>query len=280
MNKKFFSLVSIIALSLSLTSCNNDNIEPESNSISSIIEDRDYSLGEYEVVSEIKRDPYVFTQGLEYMPNGNILESSGQYGQSFIRILTPEGKEAVRENNDPSVFAEGATLIKGNKIAQLTWKNKKGYLRDPKTLKTLNTFMYSTEGWGLCYDNNMDVVWRSDGTDTITAHNPDSMQEFSTFEVTAYQDGKPIKVTGINELECVGDYVYANVFTRNEILKISTKNWIVEKVYDMTPLVNEVDERLHLNREQVLNGIAYDKKEKDFLITGKMWDVGYKVKLD
>ena len=34
------------------------------------------------------------------------------------------------------------------------------------------------------------------------------------------------------------------------------------------------------DRNAVLNGIAYDKQRDTFVITGKMWDLAFELKLD
>ena len=46
-----------------------------------------------------------------------------------------------------NLFAEGITILE-DKLFMLTWKSNKGLVFDKNTLALLDTFEYSTEGWG------------------------------------------------------------------------------------------------------------------------------------
>ena len=52
----------------------------------------------------------------------------------------------------------------GNRVYQLTWKERTGFVYDKDTLQPLDTFTISSDGWGLTHDGNRLI--RSDGTST------------------------------------------------------------------------------------------------------------------
>lgn len=233
----------------------------------------------YTVVGSRQKDP-AFTQGLEYH-DGTLIESSGLYGKSFIRTLDAETltpKETTQL--DPKVFAEGLTVI-DDTVAHLTWRERTGSLLKVDTLEHSGDFSYNGEGWGLCHDENNKVVWRSDGSAMLYAHNPKTWEVEKTLNVVS--DGKPLE--RINELECVGDDIYANVFTTNLIVKIDSSTGEVIRIYDMSPLVEQIDmQKITLKSgvdptEAVLNGIAYDSHRQRFTVTGKYWDKVFDVQL-
>ena len=87
------------------------------------------------------------------------------------------------------------------------------------------------EGWGLTHDS--EYLYATDGTDKLFKINPVDFSIVSSVQVTD-QHGKAIKY--INELELVGDYVYANVLPLNIIIKIDKNTGIVSKTWDMKKL--------------------------------------------
>jgi hypothetical protein len=71
----------------------------------------------------------------------------------------------------------------------------------------------------------------------------------------------------LNELECVGQTVYANVWGSDSIIAIDKTTGEVESTIDASVLTeNESD-----GYNDVLNGIAYFPERDAFLITGKNW---------
>jgi glutamine cyclotransferase len=87
-------------------------------------------------------------------------------------------------------------------------------------------------------------------------------------------DGQP--VTRLNELECVGSLVYANVWQTNDILEIDPGTGVVSAVIDATPLTMRAME-LASSDMDVLNGIAFDPSDGNFLVTGKLWPAIFEV---
>ena len=71
----------------------------------------------------------------------------------------------------------------------------------------------------------------------------------------------------LNELECVGQTVYANVWGSDSIIAIDKSTGEVGLTIDASMLAeNESD-----GYNNVLNGIAYVSEQDAFLITGKNW---------
>ena len=82
----------------------------------------------------------------------------------------------------------------------------------------------------------------------------------------------------INELEYVNGKIFANTyqFDKDVAVIIDPKNGMVEGVIDFSGLKDRVNQHPKLD---VLNGIAYNKKNKTFFITGKNWDKLFEIKI-
>jgi glutaminyl-peptide cyclotransferase len=77
-------------------------------------------------------------------------------------------------------------------------------------------------------------------------------------------------VNGLNELECVGGDVFANVFRQRRIARIDAtsgqlRSWLDTGGILFTEGVGGI------TGIDVLNGIAYVPERERFLITGKYW---------
>jgi glutamine cyclotransferase len=86
-----------------------------------------------------------------------------------------------------------------------------------------------------------------------------------------------MKIKELNELEFVNGFIYANVWQTNWIVKVDPSNGKVVGKVDFSALGNEI--RAIDPNADVLNGIAYDKNSRAFLITGKLWPKSYLVRL-
>ncbi|NUQ87074.1 MAG: glutaminyl-peptide cyclotransferase [Glycomyces artemisiae] len=218
-----------------------------------------------EVIESYPHDPGSFTQGLELAEHpeyGAVLyESAGLYGESDIRITDPATGEVLASQDLPAEdFAEGLTLT-DDAVWQITWQEHHAYKRDPVTLDVLETVEYDGEGWGVCYDGERLVM--SDGSDTLTFRDPATFEPAGTVKVTL--DGEP--VYSINELECTGGQVWANLWQTDQIVRIDPATGEVGAVVDATGLLSD-DEA---SGADVLNGIAAAEEEGTFYITGKQW---------
>jgi glutamine cyclotransferase len=223
-----------------------------------------------EVLSVWPHDPNAFTEGLLWY-NGFLYESSGRYGQSNLRKLDPQtGLVLLQIDNPTSVFGEGIALD-GSRIFQLTWRENIGYVYDLNTLAQMETISYEGEGWGLCFDGQS--FFMSNGSAFIYERDPKTFAVLRIVQVI--QNGEPIGK--LNELECVGDLIYANVWITNNILRINKTTGEVTGVVDASGLLSP-EEITQIGSEGVLNGIAYDPKDNVFLITGKLWPKLFEVK--
>jgi glutaminyl-peptide cyclotransferase len=214
-----------------------------------------------EVVTEYPHDTNAFTQGI-LLHEGTFYESTGRIGT--LRQVELTTGEILRSVDVPvEYFAEGLALV-DDKLIQLTWQAEEAIVYDLKTFEVIDTFSYPGEGWGLCFDGQS--LYRSDGSDIIFQHDPD------TFEITGqiYVTVQDEPVLQINELECVGDDIYANVWQTDYILQIEKATGYVNAVIDASRLLT-AEERSALESNAVLNGIAYDEENDVFYITGKLW---------
>ncbi len=219
------------------------------------------------VLATYPHDPEAFTQGLVW-DGGRMFESTGLEGHSSVREVALNTGEVLRkEDLPPDVFGEGLALV-DDRLIQITWKNETAFQWRKDTFEDLGHFLYQGEGWGLCLDGERLVM--SDGSDTLTFRDPASFRILSQQTVTL--QGQP--VNRLNELECVGDDVYANVWLTDWIYRIDKDTGRVNAVIDAAGL---------LDREQaptadVLNGIAYRPETDTFLITGKLWPTMFEVR--
>lgn len=220
------------------------------------------------VVRQYPHDKTAFTQGLLWH-DGVMYESTGQYGESSLRkVRLQDGKVLARRELDPDLFGEGLALV-DDQLVQLTWRAGLALVSDLATLERRATVRYSGEGWGLCFDGTALVM--SDGSSILEFRDPESLEVLR--EVRVVKEGVP--VPRLNELECVGSEVYANVWRSNEILRIDSKTGRVTASIDASNLLT----RHESLGADVLNGIAYKPDSKTFLVTGKRWPQLFEVEL-
>lgn len=220
-----------------------------------------------EVLATYPHDPTAFTQGLE-LYDGLLYEGTGMIGRSELRTVRYEtGEVTARVSLPEHVFGEGITIV-GDHIWQLTWQDGIAYHRDRASLAELRQVRYEGEGWGVCYDGTRLVM--SDGSAELTFRDPQSFAATGTVSVTL--DGEPL--TMLNELECVDDRVWANVWQTDQIVRIDPTTGVVEALVDASGLLSEQD-RIGAD---VLNGIAAIDGSDTFLITGKWWPKLFEVR--
>lgn len=229
----------------------------------------------FKVEKVFPHDTASYTEGLVYQ-DGVLYESDGgraaeEMGPSSLRkadLVT--GKVLKVVNVDPKVFAEGIVVI-GDKIMQLTYTEKIGYVYDKTSLKLLDTFNNNVgvEGWGMTYDGNK--IYMDDSTNRIWFLDKNTYRQ--TGYVDVYDDKGPINE--INELEYIDGKIYANVYNKDYIVVIDPKTGAVLQKIDLTNLYPETSRNPGAN---VLNGIAYDKATGRIFVTGKKWDKLFQVK--
>ncbi|MEM7434862.1 MAG: glutaminyl-peptide cyclotransferase [Myxococcota bacterium] len=218
------------------------------------------------VVERYPHDVTAFTQGLLWA-DGALYESTGQYGGSTLRrVRLRDGKVLAERELSPQFFGEGLARV-GQRLIQLTWREEVAIVSNLDDLGEERTLQYSGEGWGLCHDGEALVM--SNGSATLTFRDPDSMAIRG--RVTVRRDGVP--VSQLNELECVDGTVYANVWRRQEILRIDPSTGEVTGVIDARGLLSSRE----AFAADVLNGIAYRTDTGTFLLTGKYWPALFEV---
>lgn len=215
----------------------------------------------WRVVREFPHDSRAFTQGLLWH-DGHLLESTGLEGLSSIRRVELEsGKVLQRRDLPDAIFAEGLARV-GNRLYQLSWQNRVGFVYDLKTFAPLGKFSYRNEGWGLTSDGRNLI--QSDGSDTLIWRDPKTFAALKSLRVT--RNGAPLR--DLNELEWIDGQVWANVWQTDEIVVIDPQSGRVKSQLNLRGLL--VDEA-RTGQEDVLNGIAYDEQNKRLFITGKNW---------
>lgn len=224
----------------------------------------------YKVVQAYPHVATSFTQGLEWFGN-KLYEGTGLNGKSAVMEIDPKtGTTLQRTALDQSLFGEGITLM-NNQLYQITWQNKQGFVYDLPTLKRVKTFSYPTDGWGLTHWQNQLVM--TDGGNRLYFLDPISFKSNGFVEVW---DNKKA-IDQLNELETVGDAIYANRYTTDTIVKIEPKSGKVLAYIDLRGILPDADKT---GDEDVLNGIAYNPEEKLFYLTGKNWPKMFAVRFE
>ena len=229
----------------------------------------------YAVTKYFAHDTSLFTEGLLFH-NGHLFESTGSpedfpQTRSLIGISDlATGKFTSKIEIDKSkYFGEGIVFL-NNKLYQLTYKNKVGFIYDAKTFKQIGQFKYSnSEGWSLTTDGTNLIM--SDGTDVLTYLDTTKLTPAKTLRVT--ENGYP--VDKLNELEFIKGFIYANIWTSEFIVKIDPANGEVVGKFDLSALANEA-KGINSNAD-VLNGIAYDSISDKVYVTGKRWANIYQI---
>lgn len=229
-------------------------------------------VADFDVIETIPHDTNAFTQGLE-ISNGRLFESTGRVGQSSIREIDLETGEVLRNTAVPEVFAEGLTVV-GDTAIQLTWRDSIAYRYDLDTFELLESYTYQGEGWGLCLasEGSGNLVM-SDGSSTLTFRDPDTFALLGSIDVRF--NGNPIEL--LNELECVGDTVWANIWRSGLIVEIDPASGAVLTVLDIDDLRPESTQD---DSEAVWNGLAWDPTDGTLLVTGKLWPTIYRLDLN
>jgi glutamine cyclotransferase len=225
----------------------------------------------YVIRSVWPHDTEAFTQGL-LIHNGELYESTGQNGTSWIGIVNINSgiadKKVILDNR---YFGEGISIL-NNKIYQLTYTTKVGFVYSLKDFKKLREWTYDSEGWGLTHDNNNLIM--SDGSNKLHYLDTTTLKIVKSVVVTDEQG----PVDNLNELEYIEGFIFANVWQTNKIVKIDPATGKVVGRIDLTALAN--DARKASPKVDVLNGIAWHPDTRSFLVTGKHWPHVYILKID
>lgn len=222
----------------------------------------------YRVVRSFPHDRGAFTQGLVY-DGGFFYEGTGLNGRSTLRKVDPASGGVIKAISlAPSFFGEGVAIF-GNRLIQLTWLSRTGFVYKKDTFELIGKFSYAYEGWGATSNNQELII--SDGTDLLHFWSADKLRETRTVRV---HDGR-YPVTGLNELEYVRGDIYANLWPTNYIAVINPQTGSVKGWLDMDGLLPAAEGK----GADVLNGIAYDSRRNRLFVTGKLWPKIFEIEL-
>ena len=226
-----------------------------------------------EIVESVPHDPDAFTQGLE-VAGGIMYESTGLWGESSLRAVnTATGEVTAQVELADEYFGEGLTVA-GDRIIQLTWRSGAAIVYDRSTLEAVGEHRYEGEGWGLCMMGGELIM--SDGSDRLFRRDPETFQLLGAIAVAAQDyDGR---IDYLNELECVGGFVIANVWQTDHLLVIDAGSGRVVAAVDARPLVEHVQADSTTSRIDVLNGVAASG-DGTLWMTGKLWPRLYRVRI-
>ena len=225
----------------------------------------------YSVLKTLPHNTKAFTEGLLFH-NNKLLESTGLNNQSWIaevNLLTGEHDKKV--TLPEQYFGEGIAVLNG-KVYQLTYQEKVGFIYDAETYEQIGEFKYQTQGWGLTHNGTHLIM--SDGTNKLYFLDTTYLKPVKTLRVT---DPSGAKVTNLNELEYINDFIYANVHETSTIVKIDPSTGAIAGRLDLSALSNET-KRMDPHASE-LNGIAFDATANTLLVTGKFWPKTYAISI-
>ena len=253
----------------------------------------------YTVVKTYPHDTSAYTEGFLFH-DGQLFESTGTEAASmpgrrslFGTVDLTTGRITPKAELDRNkYFGEGIVFLH-DKLYQLTYTTKIGFIYDAKTFKKLGEFTFpSKEGWGMTTDGKYLIM--SDGTSNINYFDTDSthpeqvkiIYDDSTTTTKTLPSFRLIRVLGvtdnngpvsnINELEMIKGFLYSNQWLTNYILKIDPETGKVVGRLNMDTLV--ADARNKYAEAESLNGIAYDSTTGKIYVTGKLWPTVYEIK--
>lgn len=270
--KKYFASFFMIAL----LGC-NDPVETKKE-VQEIVPEtiQPLKIINYTLVESLPHDTTSFTEGL-LVNDGKLYESTGApenlpQTRSLFGIVNPgNGRIDVKGELDrKKYFGEGITIL-NNKLYQLTYQNKVGFIYDIKTFQNIGQFSFkNNEGWGLTTDGTYLIM--SDGTSDITYLDANTQSFVKSINVNTINYDMPDQ---LNELEFINGYIYANVWRTNTIIKIDPASGNIVSSLDLTALAAKAKGK-YINSLE-MNGIAFDSATKKIYITGKMWPEIYRI---
>lgn len=270
--KKIFPLILLLTF---LFSCSSDPKTKEVETVTPKTEELVPTIN-YDVITKLPHGAESFTEGLFYY-NNHLYESTGspenipQLKSVVGTIDTLTGQIDAKVDLGRKYFGEGIVIV-NDKLYQLTYKDQIGFIYDLKTFKQISQFGYKNkEGWGMTTDGTSIIM--SDGTNVLTYWDPKTLKETKTVKVTngGYAEDY------LNELEYIDGYVYANIWTKNYVVKIDVNTGKVVGILDFSSITDEAHSK---NPESdVLNGLAFDPTTKRMFVTGKLFPYVYVIQL-
>lgn len=230
-------------------------------------------------MARFPHDRAAFTQGLQYLGGGVLLESTGQIGESGVRRVDLKTGRVQRLVATPlaQAFGEGSTVL-GSVAYHITWQSGVAFAFDAITLRETGRYRYTGEGWGLTNDGKHLIM--SSGSAALVWRDPKTFAVKRSVTVT--DQGQPVR--NLNELEYVQGSVYANVWLTDRIAKIDPATGKVTAWIDVSNLTREASTTAAragkpLTFDDVPNGIAFIPERGTLLLTGKRWPTLFEVKV-
>ena len=171
-----------------------------------------------------------------------------------------------------SAFGEGIAVV-DNRAYQLTWKGGHGVAYDLHSLAPIDSFSYEGEGWGLTAVGSL--LYMSDGSSELRVVDPHGFREIKRVKV---MEGAS-SVWMLNELELVGDELWANIYQTDLIARIVPSTGQVIGWIDLSGLLTPKERSDVMRRGGVANGIAFDASRQVVLVTGKLWPRVFELRL-
>jgi len=255
-----------------VVSTKTDGVEGVNFQSLEVVSDIQPELLTYEVVRTYPHHTEHFTQGLE-IHDGILYESTGENGKSGIfKIDMETGKVLKSVRLDDRYFGEGISIM-NNKIYQLTYKSQIGFIYDLNTFEKIDSFAYQTpQGWGLTNDGR--YLIKTDSSEYLHFLDPSSGMQVIR-KIPVYDNKGPVQY--LNELEYYQGYIYANIWTTNNAVKIDPETGkVVSKINfeGLLPVIYDPQKPI-----DVLNGIAINNENGKIYVTGKLWPKLFEVKL-
>ncbi|CAE7684935.1 Znfx1 [Symbiodinium sp. CCMP2592] len=239
----------------------------------------------FDVVETYPHDPEAFTQGLLWS-NGSLYESTGLYGRSSIREfqLGPGGEVRLlrKLELDGRDFGEGLVQRRGQ-LLQLLWRRGEGIRYRARAgeggrLKKAGRFRTPlNDGWGIeAYENQL--ILTDSGHELITVD-----ENFEVVRRVPVNDAGAF-VEMVNELEMVGEELWANVYGTECLARIDTESGSVTGWVLLHGLLDKERATWRAgdagsDAPDVLNGIAWDAASKRLFVTGKLWPHLYEIQV-
>ena len=227
----------------------------------------------YKTINVYPHSKQYYTEGLEFY-NGYIYEGTGENGFSGIyKVNLTSGNAVQTVELDDKYFGEGITIL-NNKIYQLTYKARKGFIYDLNSFALIDSFQFNSstnEGWGLTNDGKNLIM--SDGSQFITWINPDDFSIIKRIEV----GNNKIIYKNVNELEFINGTIYANIYTTEMIVQIEPGSGRILSEISFPDLIK----MYHNQKDRIdyMNGIAYDDKNNRLFVTGKLWPKLFEIEI-
>ncbi|MDR2040535.1 MAG: glutaminyl-peptide cyclotransferase [Bacteroidales bacterium] len=216
----------------------------------------------YKIIKTYPHDIKAYTQGLLF-DDGFLYESTGLKGLSSLRKVDLTTGEVLQVMNiPPDMFGEGLALV-DDRLVQITYKDQVAFVYNKSDFKLLNKITYPMrEGWGIVYDGVNLLM--TDGSANLYFLDKNYLTEIRRIEICDHNG----PVVHLNELEYINGELWANVYLKDEILRINPTTGEVTGRIDMRGLLKASDQHAAID---VLNGIAYDRDSGKIYVTGKNW---------